>query len=147
MKIAITSQNRKTVTGHAGKCRRFWIYEVEAGRVTGRELLELGLQESFHESRGQGPHPLDGVRALISGGMGEGLRLRLGQKGIDARTTSETDPDRAVAAYLAGNLPAGNPEHGHDHGHAGQPARWTSSVAIPVLARPVKAGAKTDSQS
>ena len=33
MKIAVTSQNRKTVTGHAGKCRKFWIYEVEGSAV------------------------------------------------------------------------------------------------------------------
>lgn len=26
--IAITSQNKKHVTPHAGKCRRFWLYKI-----------------------------------------------------------------------------------------------------------------------
>ncbi len=29
MRIAVTSQNRKTVTGNAGRCRRFWLYDIE----------------------------------------------------------------------------------------------------------------------
>ena len=33
MQIAVTSQNRKTVTEHAGKCRKFWIYDIKTGRV------------------------------------------------------------------------------------------------------------------
>ena len=29
MQIAISSQNRKTISGHAGKCRNFWTYSDE----------------------------------------------------------------------------------------------------------------------
>jgi hypothetical protein len=43
--------------------------------------------------------------------------------GIEGLVTPETDPDRAVAAWLAGTLPLGQPEahsealhaFGHDH--------------------------------
>ena len=31
MRIAVTSQNFKTITGHAGKSRRFLIYDLEPG--------------------------------------------------------------------------------------------------------------------
>jgi predicted Fe-Mo cluster-binding NifX family protein len=121
MKIALTSQNRKTITGHAGKCRKFWIYEVEHAQIKGRTLLELPKEQSFHESHGAEPHPLDGVNVLISGGMGAGLQFRLRQRGIDALITPETDPDRAVAAYLTGTLPLGEAEshehHDHEHDH------------------------------
>lgn len=117
MKIAVTSQNRKTITGHAGKCRKFWIYEVDGRTVVGRNLLELPIEQSFHESHGD-EHPLDDVNVLISGGMGSGLHSRLRQKGIDALVTGETDPDQAVAAYLAGILPAQMPD-AHSHGHGG----------------------------
>ena len=48
MKIAITSQNRKTVTGHAGKGRKFWIYKIDGKTVLGRELLELPIEQTFH---------------------------------------------------------------------------------------------------
>jgi predicted Fe-Mo cluster-binding NifX family protein len=125
MKIAVTSQNRKTVTGHAGKCRKFWIYEIEGAEVIGKTLLELPLEQSFHESSQVDSHPLDDVNVLISGGMGQGLRFRLKQKGIQALATPETDPDRAVAAWLVGELeespaeaPGDERGHGHGHGHA-----------------------------
>jgi len=121
MKIAVTSQNRKTITGHAGKCRKFWVYETDGADVLDKVLLELPMEQSFHESHGQ-PHPLDDVNVLICGGMGMGLTDRLKAKGIQGLVTTETEPDRAVAAYLAGRLPLGEPEshaagHEHHHGH------------------------------
>ncbi len=119
MKIAVTSQNRKTITGHAGKCRKFWIYDVVGHTVIARSLLELPLEQSFHESHGQ-PHPLDDANVLICGGMGQGLVQRLKAKGIEGLVTTETDPDCAVDAYLKGTLPLGAPEahdYGHDHHH------------------------------
>ena len=115
MKIAVASQNRKQVTGHTGRCRRFWIYEVEAGRIVSRTLLELPIDQSFHAISPQAPHPLDSVQVLISGGMGEGLVMRLTRMGIEGLVTTESDPDRAVALYLAGNLPLGAPEAGGEH--------------------------------
>lgn len=143
MKIAVTSQNRKSVTGHAGKCRKFWIYEVEGRKLRGKSLLELPIEQSFHETHGVEAHPLDKVNVLISGGMGAGLRHRLRQRGIDALVTPETDPDRAVAAYLAGSLALGEPEdhsghddHGHDH-HPGHGHRsgtvFAAGPGIPIL--------------
>jgi len=105
MKIAVTSQDRNTITAHAGMCRRFWIYAVDDGQQTGgKTLLELSKEQSLHESHGAGPHPLDAVNVLIAGGMGSGLADRLARRGIRALVTSETDPDRAVAAFVAGRL-------------------------------------------
>jgi predicted Fe-Mo cluster-binding NifX family protein len=122
MRIAVASQNRKTVTGHAGKCRKYWLYQITGKEITSRELLELPIEQSFHESNHDQPHPLDAVDVLICGGMGQGLQHRLKQKGILAVATSETDLERAVAGWLNGTLPEAAPEdhahgHEHDHGH------------------------------
>lgn len=103
-KIAVTSQNRKTVTEHAGKCRKFWIYDVNAGRVTGKALLELPIEQSLHESPSGQAHPLDAVDVLITAGIGSGLQQRLLQRGIESIVTSEEDPDQAVAVFLADEL-------------------------------------------
>lgn len=123
MKIAITSQNRREITGHAGRCRNFWIYEIaeEAPQaVKDKQLLELPKEQSLHEHAGNGPHPLDGVDVLITGGMGGGMRQRLAGKGIRGITTPETDPDRAVADLLDGSLVEQASDHDCkcDHGHA-----------------------------
>lgn len=125
MKIAVTSQNRKTITGHAGKCRKFWLYELVGQHVQDKQLIELAITQSFHEVAHTGAaarlaHPLDGINCLIAGGLGRGLQNRLKQQGIQAIATSETDPDRAVAAWLAGTLAEIEPEAhegGHDHHH------------------------------
>ena len=128
MKIAVTSQNRKTITEHAGKCRKFWVYDIQNEQVTGKELLELPLEQSFHESAQtagpQAAHPLDGTSLLIAASAGRGLQVRLGQKGIQVAVTTEIDPDRAVAAWLNGTLPLVtepphdcDSHHDHDHGH------------------------------
>lgn len=123
MKIAVASQNRRTIMEHAGRCRNFWIYETEQDKVVRKELLELPKEQSFHDSSPHASHPLDEVQVLIAGGMGHGLSHRLTHKGIVGVVTPETDPDRAVAAYLDGSLavlPPGSHDHDHDHGHGGQ---------------------------
>ena len=104
MKIAVTSQNRKTITEHAGRCRKFWIYQTKDERITDKRLLELPKEQSFHDSSPHEEHPLDDVDILISGGMGEGLVRRLGKKNIQCQITSETDPDKAVSLFMNGKL-------------------------------------------
>jgi len=118
MKIAVSSQNQTAVTAHLGHCQKFWIYDVDNATIQGKELLQLAQGKSFHESSPKDPHPLDAVQILISGSMGRGLAHRLESKGIQPIITSETDPDTAVAAYLAGSLTILTPEeveHHHDH--------------------------------
>ncbi len=104
MKIAVTSQNRKTITDHAGKCRKFWVFEVDGHKITKKTLLELPKEQSFHESSPHERHPLDDVDVLITAGMGPGLISRLAQKGIQGVVTKETDPETAVLHYLDGAL-------------------------------------------
>lgn len=116
MKIAVTSQNKREITGHAGKCRKFWIYEVTKDKINKKTLLELPKEQSFHESSAQTPHPLDDIQVLIVGGMGSGLVRRLSMKDIESIVTSEKEPDKAIAAYLNGSLKRLMP-HSHSHGH------------------------------
>jgi predicted Fe-Mo cluster-binding NifX family protein len=115
MKVAVASQNRREVTGHAGRCRRFWVYSTENGEILGREMLDLPKEQAFHEHDVRAPHPLDGVRVLITGGMGAGLVRKLEARSIEAVATSERDPDQAVSAWLDGTLERLPAEESHDH--------------------------------
>ena len=101
MKIAVTSQNRKNVTEHAGRCRKFWVFSVEDNKVVDRELLELPKEQAFHDSSPHAPHPLDHIDVLIAGGMGQGLMTRLERRGIKSVVTKEDDPETAVVLYLS----------------------------------------------
>lgn len=81
--------------------------------MTGRALLDLPLGQSLHDCQEGGPHPLDDIDVLITGGMGVGLRERLRRKGTLAVATAEIDPNRAVAMWMDGTL-AEIPPHAHD---------------------------------
>ena len=117
MKIAVASQNRKEITGHTGRCRKFWVYTIENNEIVEKELLKLPKEQSFHDSSPFEPSPLDHMQVLITGGMGTGLARRLEQKNIQALITKETDPEKAVKDFLNGTLKT-EPFEPHEHGHA-----------------------------
>ena len=80
MKIAVASQNKKTISAHAGKVSRFYIYTVEEGtkEVVGKELINLAKEDilhiRFHESADPwAPHPIFAVDIVITGGAGMGF--------------------------------------------------------------------------
>lgn len=121
MRIAVTSQNQRSITGHAGKSRRFIVYELTADREPVEvERLDLPKDMSLHDYHGD-DHPLFNLRldAVVTGGAGSGFVQRMARQGIQVLTTSETDIAAALSALAAGRpLPAAAPhEHGHDHGH------------------------------
>lgn len=119
MKIAVASQNRREITDHTGRCRKFWIYEIENGTILNKELLELSKEQSFHNSSPHEPSPLDDMQILIAGGLGTGLVRRLENTGIKALITTETNPDKAVEDFLNGTLVTKSAEphaHGQSHG-------------------------------
>jgi predicted Fe-Mo cluster-binding NifX family protein len=114
MRIAVTSQNFRTITGHAGKTRRFIVYETD-GDLTPKEVQRLDLPSgmSLHDYHGD-DHPLYflGLDALVTQGAGEGFRARMARYGIDVHATSEPDPLVAVRAVARGQpLPPAEPHH------------------------------------
>lgn len=119
MKIAVTSQNFRTVTGHAGKGRRFLVFETDGGAPREVERIDLPKEMSFHEFHGDGPHPIDGVELLITGSCGAGFARRLAQRGIAVAITDIQDPLAAIDAVADGRLVPVDPDnmahHHHDH--------------------------------
>lgn len=115
MRIAVTSQNFKTITGHAGKSRRFLIYDLEPGTDPIEvERLDLPKEMSLHEYHGL-DHPLyqHQLNAVLTGGAGENFIQRMARDGIQVFTTSETDIAAAINAIANGDdLPPAAP---HEH--------------------------------
>jgi predicted Fe-Mo cluster-binding NifX family protein len=120
MKIGITSQNFRTITGHAGKSRRFIVLSPQAdGSLQEVERLDLPKEMSMHEFHGTS-HPLYDLDVLITGGAGAGFIRHLGAYGVKVVATAETDPLKAASDFVAGRpLPPPAPDD-HDHRH-GQP--------------------------
>jgi predicted Fe-Mo cluster-binding NifX family protein len=118
VKIAITSQNFRTITQHAGKARRFLIFEQDpaSGNPVETARLDLPKEMSMHEFRGT-EHPLFSVDQLITGSCGQGFMQRMARAGVKVVVTAETDPNRAADDLFHGR-PLAPPEP-HDHGHHG----------------------------
>ncbi len=115
MIIGVTSQNFRTITGHAGKTRRFLVYEAdpETGEVRELERIDLPKEMALHNYQGGEPHPVESFDVLITGGCGQGFVGRMVAWGVELYVTSETDPMKAVQAVIKGEpLPQPEP-HSH----------------------------------
>ncbi|WP_020393684.1 NifB/NifX family molybdenum-iron cluster-binding protein [Thiolinea disciformis] len=111
MKIGVSSQNFRTITGHAGKGRRFMIFEAELGQTPQEiERLDLPMDMSIHAWNGQSTHPLFSLDYLITAGCGEGFIRKLAAQGVHVKITDETVPMVAVQALMAGQLVEKQPE-------------------------------------
>jgi predicted Fe-Mo cluster-binding NifX family protein len=109
MKIAVTSQNFKSVTGHAGKSRRFIVYDVSTPCDTPEVVwLDLPKEMSFHEFSGD-KHPLDDMDVILTASAGQGFIAKLAQRGVQVITCGESDPRKAVRDYLLGEVKPNNP--------------------------------------
>ena len=113
MKIGVTSQNFRTITGHAGKTRRFLVFSQDPeGCIVEVDRLDLPKTMSMHEFRGS-DHPIDELDVLITGGCGNGFKRRMASRGVRVIETSETDPEKAAkAVYSDTPLPEAEP-HAH----------------------------------
>ncbi len=109
MKIAVTSQNKRTVSGHAGKTTRFEVFTIKDKKVLHKEHLELEVSNVLHEYFHGNPapgyvHPVLEMDVIITGSMGPGFPVKMQMHGIEAIMTDEKEVDTAVAKYLDGTL-------------------------------------------
>jgi predicted Fe-Mo cluster-binding NifX family protein len=115
MKIAITSQNFRTITGHAGKASRFLIFDADplSGDIKEAERLEMPKEMAMHSFSGD-QHPLYKVDVFITGSCGAGFRKRMEMHGVKVITTSERDPFVAAQAVAKGETLATPLPHSHE---------------------------------
>ena len=96
MKIAVTFENGQ-VFQHFGHTEQFKLYTVEAGQVTGSEVIDTN--GSGHEALADFLKNL-GAEALVCGGIGDGAQAALSAAGIEICSGASGDADEAVAAFL-----------------------------------------------
>ena len=118
MKIAVT-YCEGAIFQHFGHTEKFKLYDVEDKKITSSEVID---------TNGSGHGALaaflleNAVDVLICGGIGGGAQMALAQAGIKLFGGVSGDADKAVEAYLAGNIEY-NPDvkcthHEHeDNGH------------------------------
>lgn len=102
--IACTTQNRRHITAHAGRCRHFLIKHVNAGVISDWEGRSLDKDEVLCGRSDALPPALQGVDVLVTAGAGPGLRARLARFGVQVIITDILLPDQALSAWMAGRL-------------------------------------------
>ncbi|MEG0898207.1 MAG: NifB/NifX family molybdenum-iron cluster-binding protein [Oscillospiraceae bacterium] len=116
MKIAVTYDNGQ-VFQHFGHCENFKIYEIENKIVKSSKVVSAigsghGALSEFLK--------LNGVEALICGGIGGGARTALAENKIELYPGVTGDADENVKALIEGKL-VYNPNtmcsHHHEDGH------------------------------
>lgn len=103
MKIALASQNRRSLTAHAGKCRHFFIVDTDRPDIL--QSRELPLSQVLHVWSGEGTHFLEGIELLVAASIGSGVVEKLSRRGIRALATPERELSRIVEKLIDNSLP------------------------------------------
>jgi predicted Fe-Mo cluster-binding NifX family protein len=124
MKIAVITDDEKTISQHFGRAQHYLVCTVENGQIVNRELREkLGHAQFANEPHsadipGQ-PHGMDPAshdrhilmaqaildcKALLCRGMGMGAYESMKVAGIQPVVTDIVDIDEAVKAYMDGKI-------------------------------------------
>lgn len=116
MKIAVVTDDHRTISAHFGRAAFYDIYAIEDGKVVGRQSLpktnhqHANPDEPHHEAhRHNHDHnamlePIMDCQVLLAGGMGTGAYNALKIRSIETLITDIREIEAAVIAYLAGTL-------------------------------------------
>lgn len=138
IKIAIPTNDGKTISRHFGQARAFLIVTLENGEITDRELREMpdtGDTDHHHHNHdhhhhnhdhdhahGMGGNPahmakfeyIRDCQFLIGGGMGQPAVQRLNNMGIQVALTDHKNIDNLLEEVKTGQVKH-NPKRAHSH--------------------------------
>jgi predicted Fe-Mo cluster-binding NifX family protein len=125
MKIAVITEEGKTISQHFGRAPYYLVLTIEEGKIVDREMREKvghhhshAAEQHAHEGEGHG-HGSDSdshqkhvsmaeaiadCKALICGGMGRGAYESMQALNIQPLVTVIKDIDEAAQAFLDGKL-------------------------------------------
>jgi predicted DNA-binding protein (UPF0251 family)/predicted Fe-Mo cluster-binding NifX family protein len=123
MKIAVISNDEKTISQHFGMAPLYVVFTVEDGKITGKETRPKMGHQHFAEGEGHQHHggqhghdadahakhgmmaqPLSDCQVLIAGGMGWGAYNSMKTFNIEPIITEISDIEQAVKLYVEGKL-------------------------------------------
>jgi predicted DNA-binding protein (UPF0251 family)/predicted Fe-Mo cluster-binding NifX family protein len=126
LKIAVVSDDGKTISQHFGRATEYVVISAEGDRITGKEVRmkvghsQFAASEAHEQGCGCGVHGhqegaedkhnamsgnvLD-CKVLLAGGMGWGAYESLKSRNIEPVVTDVLDIEAAVKQYLQGKLP------------------------------------------
>ena len=124
MKIAVITEDGKTISQHFGRAPDYLVLTIEDGKIVNREMRDKMGHNQFHEQAHAGEsheagHGMDpqshdkhvsmaqtiaDCKALLCGGMGMGAYESMRRLNIQPVVTDLSDIDEAVQAFIDGKL-------------------------------------------
>lgn len=123
MKIAVITDDGKTVSQHFGRAPYYMVFTVEDGKIINREQREKlghnqfsgelheehhgethGMDEAHHNKHVQMANAISDCQVLLCGGMGMGAYESMRQLNIQPIVTDLSNIEEAVQAYINGKL-------------------------------------------
>lgn len=132
MKVAIASDDQKTIANHFGRTRGFMIYEIEDGEIksnyyrendfTGHARGQFGHQNGHMNKHAPVLHALADCSVVCARGMGRRVYDDLASANIQVFVVQEHMLDDAIRNYLNASLQdhpdkSCDGDHDHDHHH------------------------------
>lgn len=123
MKIAIITDDGKTISQHFGRAPFYLVCTIEEGKVTGREMREKmghthfsnqehaeqpgeqhGMDAAAHGKHTQMADVISDCQVVICGGMGMGAYESMRRLNIQPVVTDLRDIEKVIDAYISGQL-------------------------------------------
>lgn len=125
MKIAVITDDGKTISRHFGRAPYYQVIEIKNGEVVDREMRDKighsefahreqrhydslekgsGMDAASHSKHERMSEVISDCGVLICGGMGKGAYQSMEAFGIKPLVTKMTDIDEAIEAFLKGDL-------------------------------------------
>jgi predicted Fe-Mo cluster-binding NifX family protein len=111
-KIAVASEDGRSVSRHFGRAPLYAVFTIEQGRVV---TTEHRPKPGHRDFTGGSTGPADkhdamsavvaDCRAVVAGGMGDGAAGALRAAGVEVVLTDEPDAETAALRWAAGDLP------------------------------------------
>jgi len=124
MKIAVITNDGKTISQHFGRAPYYLVLTIEEGEVTQREMRDKmghnhfvaqheehdqagvghGMGDESHKKHANMAESISDCKAIICGGMGMGAYQSMQQFNIKPVVTDIRDIEEAVKAFIDGKL-------------------------------------------
>ena len=108
--VALPIREDGSLSPHAGRALYWQVFSVDAGyppqRVWDLKLKEPGCLHEWHVRGDGNRHPLHSVDVVLAGSAGDGVIRNLALRETTLIATAETDPEKALADFVAGTLVA-----------------------------------------
>lgn len=123
MKIAVLTDDGKTISRHFGRAHFYLVFNIEDGKITDKEMRDKighrhfadqphtdqpgmphGMDDASHQKHVSMTEAIADCEVVIGGGMGMGAFRSMQSLGIKPVLTDLDDIETAVQSYLDGTL-------------------------------------------